>query len=215
MLLVLTATAGEQKGLREHLEAPASQTFAHRQLHSGSIDGRPVSLLETGIGTVNTAQAVTAYLESETPDFVLQIGIGGAYRPSDLTIGDIAVATSEAYGEAGVVTSEGWKPLDEIGIPLMSGKPDIYNIIPVDEKLRLLDALGETSFEILKTPATTPAGIAVKLVIWARYHIREGHKFEDDLARFPVSDYTSLDLTDLPIISALHDLERLAGEARS
>jgi len=75
--------------------------------------------------------------------------------------------------------------------------------------------LAETSFKIFQTPATTPAGIAVKLVIWARYHIHEGLKFEDDLSRFPVSDYTSLDLDHLPIISALHDLDRLAGGMQS
>ncbi len=93
-----------------------------------------------------------------------------------------------------------------------------YGIDPGDDEDvvdRLLDALAETSFEIFQTPATTPAGIAVKLVIWARYHIHEGHNFDDDLSRFPVSDYTSLDLDHLPIISALHDLERLAGEVRS
>ena len=140
MLLLLTATASEQEKLREALLAPNSRTFAHRQLHSGSIDSSPVTLLETGIGSVNVAQAVTAYLESATPELVFQIGIGGAYRPSGLAVGDIAVATSEAYGDTGVVTPEGWKPLDEIGIPLTSGDAevygvDVYNVIPVDAKV--------------------------------------------------------------------------------
>ena len=79
----------------------------------------------------------------------------------------------------------------------------------------LHDALRETEYEIFQTPATTLAGIAVKLILWARLHVDRGNKGAGDWSRIPVSAYTSLDLDHLPVISALHDLERLAGEARS
>ena len=38
----------------------------------------------------------------------------------------------------------------------------------------LHDALNETAYKIFQTPATTPAGIAVKLVLWARQQVTRG-----------------------------------------
>jgi hypothetical protein len=71
----------------------------------------------------------------------------------------------------------------------------------------LHDALNETAYEIFQTPATTPAGIAFKLVLWAHQHI--DHDDEGtDWSRPPVTAY-SRDLDHLPVVSALHDLERM------
>jgi len=136
MILILTATALEQDRLRESLADPTTETFAHRPHVSGALEGVPVSLLETGIGCVNTAQALTAFLETHSPQAVLQVGVGGAYRLSGLGVGDLAVAASETYADAGVATPDGWRPLDLIGIPVLrTGEEDIYNVIPVDTSL--------------------------------------------------------------------------------
>ena len=65
---------------------------------------------------------------------------------------------------------------------------------------------------IFHTPATSPAGVAVKLILWARQHCgvdASGLSWN----REPIEG-KPLDLDYLPVISALHDLERLAGEAR-
>ncbi len=75
----------------------------------------------------------------------------------------------------------------------------------------LHDALNETAYEIFQTPATTPAGIAFKLVLWARQHITRGTQESADWSRPPVTAYPH-DLDELPVVSALHDLERLAGQ---
>ena len=72
----------------------------------------------------------------------------------------------------------------------------------------LHDRVNETAYEIFQTPATTPAGIAFKLVLWARQHIGHG-AFGAGWSKPPVSAYNSLDLDNLPVVSALHDLERL------
>lgn len=57
-------------------------------------------------------------------------------------------------------------------------------------------------------------------VLWARQHISPvpGYgewKSCEEWARVPVTAWGSLDLDSLPVASALHDLERLAGEVRS
>ena len=73
---------------------------------------------------------------------------------------------------------------------------------------RLFGAMNEVAEQIFRTPATTLEGVAVKLVLWARQHV--GH---DDTglswSREPIEDY-SMDLDKLPVVSALHDLERMA-----
>ena len=74
--------------------------------------------------------------------------------------------------------------------------------------------MDEIALQIFHTPATTPAGIAVKLVLWARQHCG-ADAGDQSWNREPVENYTELDLDYLPVISALHDLECLAGEARS
>ena len=45
------------------------------------------------------------------------------------------LATEEIYGDVGVVTPEGWKPADEIGIPLVHGDPPHFNRFPLDSQL--------------------------------------------------------------------------------
>ncbi len=71
----------------------------------------------------------------------------------------------------------------------------------------LHERMNEVAYQIFQTPATTLAGIAVKLVLWARQHI--GHDATGKgWSGTPVTAYPR-DLDHLPVVSALHDLERL------
>ena len=82
-----------------------------------------------------------------------------------------------------------------------------------DEALQpFYDRLHETEVQILLTRSTTLAGIAVKLILWARQNLKRGVTTGLSWNREPIEDELH-DLDSLPVISALHDLERLAGEA--
>ncbi|MCY3871589.1 MAG: futalosine hydrolase [Gemmatimonadetes bacterium] len=147
-LLVLTATAYEQQRLRDSLQQATTQRWGHRVWVRGMIGIRPVVLVETGIGAVNTAQALTVALQEIDPELVLQIGIGGAYLGKGLNVGDLALATEENYGDLGVITPAGWSPADEIGIPVLSTNRDYYNTYSLDPALvargqHILEQLGE------------------------------------------------------------------------
>ena len=135
LLIVLTATAYEQQRLRDSLQQVTTQRRGHRTWVRGVIGSRPVALIETGIGAVNTAQALTVALQEIDPKLVLQIGIGGAYIGKGLDKGDLALATEENYGDLGVITSAGWFPADEIGIPVLSTNRDYYNTYSLDPTL--------------------------------------------------------------------------------
>ena len=134
-ILVLTATAFEQETLRRCIAHRTTRTFAYRARTEGNLGTRRVVLIETGIGAVNTSQALTAALETGRPDFVLQIGVGGAYAGSKLNVGDLAVATEENDGELGILTPDGWLPADTIGIPVLGRNRNHYNTFPIDTTL--------------------------------------------------------------------------------
>ena len=93
----------------------------------------------TGIGAVNTAHALTEYLVTRPrPSLVIQVGIAGAYVPGGVPVGAVVLATSDTYGDLGVLTPQGWRPADEIGIPLVEARgvhPARFNEFPLDAEL--------------------------------------------------------------------------------
>lgn len=89
-------------------------------------------LVEGGLGAVNTAQALTCMLEAQPPDWVLQIGVGGAYTAAGLALGDWALACEEVYGDLGVQTPAGWRGAAEIGIPVLQQERPYYNSFPLE-----------------------------------------------------------------------------------
>ena len=134
-ILVLPATAFAQKDLKGQLAEAVDQVVSMRAWCTGIFAGAGVRIIETGIGAVNTAQALTCVLEFERPRLVLQLGVGGAYVESGLGVGDVAIASEEVYGDVGVRTCEGWKPATAIGIPLLSMEKEYFNHFPVDSEI--------------------------------------------------------------------------------
>ena len=132
---MLTATAFEQAALVERVRQPVRQVVAGRQWICGSLGCSSARLVQTGMGAVNTAHALTCALQAYRPDLVLQIGVGGAYLDSGLDVGDVAVASEEVYGDVGVRLREGWRGVEEIGIPLLEGEEACYNRFPLDGEL--------------------------------------------------------------------------------
>ena len=95
--------------------------------------------MATGIGAVNTAHALATYFATRSkPSLVIQTGIAGAYVPAGLPVGAVVLADIEIYGDLGVLTVEGWKPMEAIGIPVVAardGQPARFNYFPLDGKL--------------------------------------------------------------------------------
>ncbi|HCL26989.1 MAG TPA: futalosine hydrolase [Candidatus Latescibacteria bacterium] len=143
-VLLLTATPLEQNRLVAELSEPVHASVNGRSIHHGLCAGRQIDLVETGIGAVNTAHALTRTLEAKHPEFVLQVGVAGAYGGSGLQVGDLAVAAEEVYGDLGVITPAGWRAADEIGIPVVHvGGRDLFNRFPTDVEMgrRAVDLL--------------------------------------------------------------------------
>ena len=133
-ILVLSATAFEQLALREAVVERVQRKVAEREWVSGKIGTQPVTLVATGIGAVNAAHALTCYLQGQRPLRVVQVGVGGAYPASGASVGDLALASEECYGDLGVRTPDGWQGGELIGIPVLEKERSYYNCFPIDEQ---------------------------------------------------------------------------------
>ena len=90
-----------------------------------------VRVLCTGVGAVNAACALTRFLEREGAKQVIVCGIGGAYAEANLAVGTAVWASSECYGDLGVLTPGGFLDMRAMGFPLIAGAEPVYNTLPL------------------------------------------------------------------------------------
>jgi len=105
-------------------------------ISKGSLHGKSILFSHCGIGKVNAAHLATLLLEYLKPDILILFGIGGAY--AEAGVGDVVIAVSENYGEEGVMTPDGWKPMEFTGFPLLKNDLDYFNTFEMDRKLSQL-----------------------------------------------------------------------------
>ncbi|GFO97310.1 futalosine nucleosidase [groundwater metagenome] len=141
MVIIMTfalvvPTPVESKDIRREIRpAPGDEL---KTIFEGEMDGSSVIFTHSGVGKVNAAHSTTMILENYDVDVLILFGIGGAYPDSSLKVGDIAIADSENYGEEGVMTKEGWSPMEFTGFPLLHNKKEHYNTFPLDAKMSQL-----------------------------------------------------------------------------
>ncbi len=101
----------------------------HRQ---GVIDGRPVTVVLTGVGKANAAAATALAIERYAPRTLLLTGIGGAYPGAPLGLGDVALAVAEVHLDTGVGHGATWQGMASLGFALLPGPPPRYNRMDLD-----------------------------------------------------------------------------------
>lgn len=97
-----------------------------------TIAGEDLRLVETGVGPVNAAFALTRELTARTARAVIVCGVGGAYPRSDLRPGDVVCATTETYGDLGADSPAGFLDMQALGFPVIASNPPLFNTIPLD-----------------------------------------------------------------------------------
>jgi futalosine hydrolase len=82
-----------------------------------SVPGAKV--VTSGVGRTNAAIATTrAILEDGPFDALVSAGVAGSLPGSDLSIGDIVIASSSIYFEEGLLAPDGFHDLTSMGFPL-------------------------------------------------------------------------------------------------
>ena len=94
--------------------------------------GRRLRLVETGVGPVNAAFALTRALGERRADGVIICGVGGAYRNSGLQPGDVVCAETETYGDLGADSPDGFLDMRALGFPVIAGASPLFNTLPLD-----------------------------------------------------------------------------------
>ncbi len=92
---------------------------------------RTIRVVETGVGPVNAAHAVTVAILEERPDAIVVCGVGGAYPSSGLNIGEAVCAAAEVYGDLGAQSPAGFLDMKALGFPVVSNPTVLFNELPM------------------------------------------------------------------------------------
>lgn len=136
MIALLCSVQAEAKLLFADLVVTGTTTLGSKSIIAGTIAGQQVLLCVGGMGKVNAAHAAALMITEFSPDSLLIFGVGGAYPASGAVVGDIALAQVEIAGDEGVLTHDGFKDMEYIGIPLLKTATSvIFTTYPAPEPL--------------------------------------------------------------------------------
>jgi futalosine hydrolase len=136
MIALLCSVQAEAELLAARTAVTKTVVLGSTSIIEGTLAGRPILLCVGGMGKVNAAHAATLLLTRYDPEALLVFGVGGAYPSSGAKVGDIALAKQEIAGDEGVLTVDGFKDAEYIGIPLLkTATAVIYTTYPASEPL--------------------------------------------------------------------------------
>jgi futalosine hydrolase len=136
MIALLCSVQPEANALLDRLSGGSTAEIGSKKFVEGMLGDRAVVLCIGGMGKVNAAHTATLAITRYEPAALIVFGIGGAYPSGRARVGDIAIARKEIAGDEGVLTHEGFKDTEYIGIPLLkTAASGIYNTYPADPAL--------------------------------------------------------------------------------
>jgi len=72
-----------------------------------------ISLLVTGVGTVNTAWAMMKWFQlNRKPDLAINAGIAGSLN-NEISVGEVVMPVSDCFADLGIETPDGFIPLKD------------------------------------------------------------------------------------------------------
>ena len=110
--VIMTAFFPEWQALEHAVTKPKTYKINGLTLLTGTMDGKPVVLMQSGVSMVNAAMNTQLVLDRFMVKRIVFSGIAGGVDP-DLTIGDVVVAQDWAqYLEVAFArkTPQGWRP---------------------------------------------------------------------------------------------------------
>jgi futalosine hydrolase len=123
-LLVVGATDLELAGIVAGLADVRPFDTDWGAARRGSLGSAAVVVQALGLGKVNTAAGLAVAIGALRPTAVLQVGIGGAYVGSFLSVGHALLADEEVQLDLGVRRPEGWADAASLALPLRRPRGD-------------------------------------------------------------------------------------------
>ncbi len=100
-IAIIGAMEEEVTLLREKMENRTVETIAGCEYTLGTIAGKKVILLRSGIGKVNAAMSTSILLVKYKPDYVINTGSAGGFHPQ-LNVGDIVISDEVRHHDVDV-----------------------------------------------------------------------------------------------------------------
>lgn len=136
MIALLCSVQAEAQLLLADLVVTGMTRLGSKSIIAGTIADQQVLLCVGGMGKVNAAHAAALMIGEFSPDTLLIFGVGGAYPASGAVVGDVVLAQVEIAGDEGVLTHDGFKDMEYIGIPLLKTATSvIFTTYPASEPL--------------------------------------------------------------------------------
>jgi futalosine hydrolase len=120
-LLVVAATDFELTELRARLQGSVTLPGRWTTAEAGVLGRLPVVTQALGVGKARTAAGLASAILAHHPRAVVQVGVGGAYVGSFLSVGMMMLADSDIELDLGVATGNGWADASAMSIPLLGG----------------------------------------------------------------------------------------------
>jgi len=158
MIALLCSVEAEATLLKARAIVARSAVIGSKTIREGTIDGSDVLLCVSGMGKVNAAHGASILMARYDPEALIIFGIGGAYPASGAAVGDVVLANREIAGDEGVLTAEGFKGAEYMGIPLLKTAGSvIFNDYPAPEVLlkKALQVLRSSSGRVQAGPFVT------------------------------------------------------------
>lgn len=100
-IAIIGAMEEEVTLLRENISNPVVETIAGCEYTSGTMKGKEVVLLRSGIGKVNAAMSTVVLLQHFKPDCIINTGSAGGFDPA-LNVGDVVISTEVRHHDVDV-----------------------------------------------------------------------------------------------------------------
>ncbi|MFC5466679.1 5'-methylthioadenosine/S-adenosylhomocysteine nucleosidase [Lederbergia graminis] len=100
-IAIIGAMDEEIELLREQIADKNEEIVAGSVFITGTLHGKDVVLLRSGIGKVNAAMSTTILMERYQPDYIINTGSAGGYNPS-LKIGNLVISNEVRHHDVDV-----------------------------------------------------------------------------------------------------------------
>jgi futalosine hydrolase len=154
-LLIVAAVEAELSRLKVELDARPAGALAGFAWHEGLVGYQVVNLGVVGIGVASAGLGLGILLAHTGADIVIMTGSGGTFPGTGLSIGDVAVASSETFAELGICAGSGIGDARSLGLSGLSQE------IPLDAVMaRSLTECSADSFTMKLGRFLTVAGVS-------------------------------------------------------
>lgn len=147
---IICAMPEEIAALLGDMSAIERREMAGREVLTGQLFGRPVAMIESGIGKVAAAMTATLLLDGLRCRAIVMSGVAGGIDPA-LAIGDLVVAQRLVQHDYGRLQAEGVTPFRPGVPPFGPGRKDYGYDISEDLVARIHSALD--GFKLPALPA--------------------------------------------------------------